>query len=108
MNNYISIYRDSHSQNSTTISNQIIQDKNLSYQARFLLVWLLSLELNGYTKIDINKISDLTGIPVSRTRSLVQELQDAGHIKLSRVRDGNRYGCYNWYIFETPIKEEDL
>lgn len=43
MNN-ITIYRDTHSRNSTEISNQVIHNQGLSYQARFLLVWLLSAD----------------------------------------------------------------
>lgn len=102
MGNYISIHRDNHSRNFTVISNQVIRNQDLSYQARFLLIWLLSFNPQEGFKFSIDKISGKTGIPVSRTRSLVQELQDAGYIKLSRIREVNRFGCYHWEIYETP------
>lgn len=98
----ITVYRDDHSQHSTTISNHVINDKNLSYQARFLLVWLLSTAADEDFKISIDEIPGLTGIPMSRTRLLVQELENSGHIKLLRNREGNRYGYYHWYVFEQP------
>jgi len=102
MSNYITIHRDNHSRNFTVISNQIIRNQGLSYQARFLLVWLLSFNPQDGFRFSIDKISNKTGIPLSRTRSLIQELQNAGYIKLSRIRESNRYGCYRWEIFETP------
>ena len=102
MSNYIIIHRDNHSRNFTVISNQIIRNQGLSYQARFLLTWLLSFNPQDGFKFSIDKISNKTGIPLSRTRSLIQELQNAGYIKLSRIRESNRYGCYRWEIFETP------
>lgn len=104
MNNHIFIYRDTHSQNSTVINNQTIYDKNLTYQARFLLIWLLSIDPEEDTKLSIEEISDKTGIPLSRTRSVVQELQDARYIRLGHIKDKS----YRWYIFERPIREEDL
>lgn len=102
MSNYIIIHRDNHSRNFTVISNQIIRNQGLSYQARFLLTWLLSFNPQDGFRFSIDKISNKTGIPLSRTRSLIQELQNAGYIKLSRIRESNRYGCYRWEIFETP------
>lgn len=98
----ITIYRDSHSQDSTTISNHIISNRDLSYQARFLLIWLLSYDFNEMTRFNIDTIANMTGMPVSRTRIVVDELQNAGHIRLSRIREGCRYGCYHWHIFEQP------
>lgn len=102
MGNYIVIHRDDHSRNFTVISNHIIRNQSLSYQARFLLTWLLSFNPQDGFRFSIDKISNKTGIPLSRTRSLIQELQNAGYIKLSRIRESNRYGCYRWEIFETP------
>lgn len=102
MNNYITIHRDNHSRNFTVLSNQLIRNSSLTYQARFLLIWLLSFNPQEGFKFSIDKISNKTGIPLSRTRSLVQELQDAGYVKLTRIREGNRYGCYIWDIYESP------
>ena len=107
---HITIYREPFSQNSTVINNKVIHDKNLTYQARFLLIWLLSInpEEEEDVKLTSEKISSETKIPLYKVRSLVKELQDARYIKLGRVREGNRFGCYHWYIFERPIWEDDL
>ena len=66
------------------------------------MIWLLSFNPKEGFKFSLDKISCKTGIPLSRTRALVQELQAAGYIKLSRIREVNRFGCYHWDIYETP------
>lgn len=102
MNEFANVYHINHSRNFSQIDNRIHHNLKLSYQARYLLVFLLQYNPDDKFKFSFEKISSASGIPFYKTRALVQELQDAGYIKLTRLRDGNRYGGYRWDIYEDP------
>lgn len=111
MAKFVVIHRDQHTQNFTVISNHVIRDTKISYHARYLMSWLLSFNPQDEFKYTLEFISRKIDMPLSRVRTCVQELQDAGYIQLERTRNGARYGHYKWVISETPInlaKEETV
>lgn len=111
MDTFVVINRDQHSRDFTIISNRILRDGSISYHSRYLMTWLLSYNPKPGFKYSLELIARKINMPLSRVRSSVQELQDAGYIKLERTRNGARYGHYRWIINEIPtdeVKEETV
>lgn len=105
-NLYTVVHRDPvHTSNFTILNNQVLRNSKLSYQARFLHAWLLTWNPKEGFKFSADKISKSTKIPLARTRILIKELQDAGYLKLTQLRDGQRFGSYRWEIYESPISD---
>lgn len=100
MAKYASVYRVNHTQKFTQIDNRIIENTNLTFGARFLLIFLLKFSPDDNFKFSYERISKKAGISFSKTRALVKELQDAGYVKLTRMKDGNLYGFYHWDVYE--------
>lgn len=107
MADFVVIDRDQHSRNFTVLSNHILRDTNISYHARYLMSWLLSYTPKQDFKYTLEMIARKTEMPLTRVRSSIQELQDAGYLELKRTRNGARYGHYMWHLYETPIKAVD-
>ncbi len=87
--------------NFTTFSNDLIEDKALSFKARGLLHYLLSKPDNWTVReSELVKSSDKDG--QSSIRSGLQELMDAGYIARKRVRQ--RDGTFQWVstIYDNP------
>lgn len=105
----ITIHRDNNSQPSTTISNHIINDRNLSAEARFLLIWLLACDTDDDTKITFEKIASETGISISKISRAIKELTDAGYLRINKSRPtgfgAGRSFITTYEIFEQPVKE---
>lgn len=103
-NLYTVVHRDPvHNSNFTVLNNQVLRNSKLSYQARFLHAWLLTWNPKEGFKFSADKISKSTKIPLARTRILIKELQDSGYLKLTQLRDGQRFGSCRWEIYESPI-----
>lgn len=104
MTNFVVMDRDQHTRDYTVLSNRILRDTSISYHARYLMAWLLSYNPKEDFKYTLEMIARRVKMPLSRVRTSVQELQDAGYIRLERTRNGARYGNYIWYISENPKK----
>lgn len=84
----------------TVMSNYHLRDKSLSYKAKGLLSFMLSLpedwdySLNGL--VAISKESK-DGI-----RSILKELQEHHYIEIEKVRGDKGYFEYNYLIYEIP------
>lgn len=104
MASFVVINRDQHSRDFTVISNRVLRDNNISYHARYLMTWLLSYNPKDNFKYTLDLIARKIDMPLTRVRSSLQELQNAGYVKLERTRNGARYGHYRWEINETPIE----
>lgn len=108
-NPYTVVHRDPvHTSNFTILNNKVLRNSELSYQARFLLAWLLTWNPKEGFKFSTDKISKSTKIPLARTRILIKELQDAGYLKLTQLRDGQRFGYCRWDIYESPILDNTV
>lgn len=84
----------------TVMSNYHLRDKSLSYKAKGLLSFMLSLpddwdySLNGL--VSISKESR-DGI-----RSILKELQEHHYLEIEKVRGEKGYFEYNYLIYEIP------
>ena len=107
-NPYVGIHRNPvHTSNFIILDNQVLRNSELSFQARFLLAWLLTCNPKS-SKFSADKISKNTKIPLARTKLAIKELQNAGYLKLTRLRDGQRYGFFRWDIYESPILDNTV
>lgn len=96
------VHREEHSESYTVIDNAVLQNVNLSFEARGFLAYLLSLP-NDWS-FTVRGIVKQTGVSKSVILRLVDELKTAGYIKLERKQDKQgRFTQSSWHIYEAPI-----
>ena len=97
----MAVFRVERTQNYTVMSNHHLRDKGLSLKSKGLLSQMLSLPEDwDYTLAGLAKINAEGRDAI---RAAVQELERAGYIRRSRVRDGK--GCLRgteYVIYERP------
>ena len=97
----MAVFRVERTHNYTVMSNHHLRDKGLSLKAKGLLSQMLSLPEDwDYTLAGLAKINAEGRDAI---RAAVQELERAGYIRRSRVRDGK--GCLRgteYVIYERP------
>lgn len=97
------VFRIEKNKNYTVMSNYHLRDKSLSFKAKGLLSFMLSLpedwdySLNGL--VSVSKESK------KAIRSILNELKEAGYLIIEQVRGEKGYYKYNYIIYETPVKE---
>ena len=86
--------------NYTIMSNYHLQDKNLSYKAKGLLSFMLSLPEDwDYSLVGLCSISKESR---DGTRSILKELQEHHYVEIEKVRGDKGYFEYNYLIYEIP------
>ena len=96
----MSVFKIEKNKGYTVMSNYHLRDKSLSYKAKGLLSFMLSLpddwdySLNGL--VSISKESR-DGI-----RSILKELQEHHYLEIEKVRGEKGYFEYNYLIYEIP------
>lgn len=89
----------------TAISNEIIDNNQLSAEARLVLIKMLR-NIDGYY-YSVESISHSTGISIGKATRAVKELQDAGYLKISKSKTtgsgAGRGFLITYEIFEQPI-----
>ena len=97
----MAVFRVERTHNYTVMSNYHLRDKSLSLKAKGLLSQMLSLPENwDYTLAGLARINAEGRDAI---RAAVQELERAGYIRRSRVRDDK--GCLRgteYIIYERP------
>lgn len=97
------VHREEHNESYTVIDNAVLQNVNLSFEARGFLCYLLSLP-NDWT-FTVRGIVKQTGCSKSVILRLMDELKTAGYIKLERKQDQQgRFTQSSWHIYETPCE----
>lgn len=95
------IYRDTHENNYSVISNRILKDGRLSLGACGLLCRLLSFP--DEWEFSIEGISSSLSVSKKVIHRLLKELKEAGYIEIEKVRDKTgHFGAVIWHIRETP------
>lgn len=102
------VFKIEKTKNYTVMSNYHLRDKDLSFKAKGLLSFMLSLpddwdySLNGL--VSVSKESK------KAIRNILNELKDAGYVVMEQTRGDKGYYKYNYIIYEAPIdkiKEKD-
>ena len=100
-------YRDKHkgtTSSYTVISNQPINDKELSLEAKGLLLCILSLP-NDWN-FNINGLVTRFGLKKSCVIRVLKELETNGYITRYRKKNElNQFNGWGWDIYEKPNKE---
>lgn len=97
------VHREQHNESYTVIDNAVLQNVNISFEARGFLCYLLSLP-NDWT-FTVRGIVKQTGCSKSVILRLMDELKTAGYIKLERKQDKQgRFTQSSWHIYETPCE----
>jgi hypothetical protein len=94
------IHRNAHTHFYTPIDNGVLRDPRLSYCARGIVGYLLSLP-DGQ-RVDIRLLTDGTPEGRGRVASAMRELERLGYLsrKVKHTRDGNLFTDVE--VFETP------
>ena len=96
----MSVFKIEKNQNYTVMSNHHLRDRNLSYKAKGLLSFMLSLPEDwDYSLTGLCSISkeNRDGI-----RSILKELQEHHYVEIEKVRGYKGYFEYNYLIYEVP------
>lgn len=96
----MSVFKIEKNKNYTIMSNYHLRDKNLSYKAKGLLSFMLSLpedwdySLNGLCAISKESRDGI--------RSILKELQEHHYVEIEKIRGDKGYFEYNYLIYEVP------
>ena len=99
------IQRGKHLKNYVVVGNELVQNKALSWKARGLLVYILSLPTDW--RIYISELANHATDGVDSTRTGFNELKDAGYITGGRKsgEDGKFYWRYEANEYPSPHGE---
>ena len=98
--------KEKHDNKYTVIDNKALQDNSISWKAKGVLSYLLSLPDDW--KIYLEELTEHTTDGITATRSAVQELIKAGYITRNQLKDDKgRFDSYEYVIHETK-KEPKL
>ena len=95
------VFKVEKNKNYTVMSNYHLRDKNLSFKAKGLLSFMLSLpddwdySMNGLCKVSKESKKAI--------RSILNELKENGYLVIEQVRGDKGYYKYNYIIYEHPI-----
>ena len=96
----MSVFKIEKNKNYTVMSNYHLRDKNLTYKAKDLLSFMLSLpddwdySLNGLCAISKESKDGI--------RSVLKELQEYHYLEIEKIRGEKGYFEYNYLIYELP------
>ena len=97
------VHREEHNESYTVIDNAVLQNVNLSFEARGFLAYLLSLP-NDWN-FTVRSIVKQTGYSKCVVLRIMDELKTAGHIRLERIKDKNgRFTQSTWHVYEVPYE----
>lgn len=96
----MSVFKIEKNQNYTVMSNHHLRDRNLSYKAKGLLSFMLSLPDDwDYSLTGLCSISKESRDGI---RSILKELQEHHYVEIEKVRGDKGYFEYNYLIYEVP------
>lgn len=87
--------------NFTQVSNKLLKDTDLSFQAKGLMCYILSHTDNfEFSTKQLSKVSSKNGD--ASIRSILKELEDKGYLKKKGSIKGKsgRFSGFEWYVFE--------
>lgn len=91
--------------NFTVIRNEIIEDKELSFKALGLAVFMLHLPSDW--SFSVAGLSKVTGKSESKIKTALQELEEKGYLRRHQSLVGNRFGNMAYEISD-KLKNEDF
>ena len=96
----MSVFKIEKNSNYTVMSNYHLRDRELSYKAKGLLSFMLSLPEDwDYSLAGLCSISKESRDGI---RSILKELQEHHYVEIEKVRGDKGYFEYNYLIYEIP------
>jgi len=93
--------RKEHASNYTVVGNELIQNTALSWKARGIIIYLLSMPENW--EFNLSDLENRATEGRAALRSGIDELKEAGYIRIEKDRAGHgRFDGYTWWVFEEP------
>lgn len=96
----MSIIRMENSSDYTKISHELLDDTNLSWASKGLLVYLLARPDNE--KITIKSLIAQGNLGRDGVRSLLRELREHGYIHAEQIRNAGKIVSVNRTVYESP------
>ena len=96
----MSVFRIEKNKNYTVMSNYHLRDKELSYKAKGLLSFMLSLPEDW--DYSLNGLCVISKEGRDGIRSILKELQEQHYLEIEKVRGDKGYFEYNYLIYEMP------
>ena len=101
------VHREEHNEGFTQVSNAVLRNVNLSWEARGFLCYLLSLPDDW--SFSIKGLVKQTGATEHTIKRLVKELQIEGYVVLTRHTNARgKVTKWTWDIYETGKKVQML
>ena len=101
------VHREEHGDSFTIIDNGVLQNVNLSFEARGFFAYLLSLPDDW--KFTVRGLVKQTGTSKSVILRLLNELQAEGYIRLRKNKDNTgKFTASTWDVFEGGIRPESI
>lgn len=100
----MAVFREEHTHNYMTMSNQYLRDKQLSLKAKGLLSMMLSLPDDW--NYSIRGLSTICKDGVDAIRGAIRELEAGGYVVRSHKRGkGGRIEDIEYMIYEEPVRQ---
>ena len=98
----MAVFKIEKQKNYTVMSNYHLQDRNLSYKAKGLLSFMLSLPEDwDYSMKGLVAVSKEN---IKAIRSILNELKEHGYLKIKQIRGEKGYYKYEYIIREIPLE----
>ncbi|MDO4963185.1 MAG: helix-turn-helix domain-containing protein, partial [bacterium] len=100
----MSVFRIEKTNKYTVMSNYHLKDINLSYKAKGLLSFMLSLP--DYWDYSVKGITKVSKESIKAIRSILKELEDFGYLIRTRIQLDNGRFDYEYSIYEKPYTQK--
>ena len=97
----MSIFKIEKNKNYTVMSNHHLRDKNLSYKAKGLLSFMLSLPEDW--DYSMNGLESISKESIKAIRNILQELEENKYLIRTRMQDNEGKFYYDYSIYEIPF-----
>lgn len=100
------IHRAKHDKGFLRVDYSTVRDETLSFEARGLLIFLLSMTDDW--EFSIKGISRQTNTSERSVMRIIKELKEAGYITQEKRKDARgHFNSYTWHIYETAELREN-
>lgn len=96
----MAVFKIEKNSNYTVMSNYHLQDRNLSYKAKGLLSFMLSLPDDW--DYSINGLVSISKEGIKAVKAILKELQDNGYLVINKNRNIHGQYEYQYLIYEQP------
>ena len=96
----MSIFRVEKNKNYTVMANYHLRDKELSFKAKGLLSYMLSLPEDW--DYSLNGLASVSKEGIKAIKNIIGELKEQGYLKINKIRKENGQYQYEYLIREIP------